>query len=272
MASYHRCHNCGCETDVSNAIAAFEENPHCRQCGLSVAESDSKMTDDLVNMMGQHFHLNPVQTQNASMPSTPQVSPQPAPITYITQHYHHSAHQVPERSASEVLEEAGVNASALLPSQILLFKGADDNQKQRLVELWRIAPPTPGSQLPPSANENWPQTSMDQEEEAARIRWEAMERERLKNLCALPGYDARSAAEPYMTNLYKDASSTSEHDRPSDDYKRCKDPVYNHAREWWAVGLDTEPMEHQYGLLQHMMWSQGDLYTPKRQDEDQEML
>lgn len=224
-------------------------------------------------MMGQHFHLNPMQNQNDSMPPTPQVSPQSGPVTYITQHYHHSAHKAPERQASDILEEAGVNASALLPSQIVLFKAADDEQKQRLVELWRIAPPTPGNQLPPSVEGNWPQTSMEQEEEAARMRWEAMERDRLKNLCALPGYDSRSAAEPYIKSLYNDASNAqSETQTVQEDYKRCKDPVYNHSRQWWQVGIDTEPMEHQYGLMQQMMWAQHDLYAPKRQDDDHEML
>lgn len=186
------------------------------------------------------------------MPATPQVSPQPTPIAYITQHYHHSAHQVSnqEKPVSEILEEAGVNASALLPSQILLFKNADGEQKQRLVELWRISPPAPGNQLPPWANTNWPQTNMELEEEAARLRWEAMERDRLKSLCALPGYDSRSNAEPYMTNLYDKASSTmsATQTTPSseaEEYKRCKDPVYNHSREWWQVGVDSEPMEHQ---------------------------
>lgn len=221
-------------------------------------------------MMGRHFNLNPVQAQDASMPATPQVSPHQGPITYITQHYHHSGHQVVEKQASDVLQEAGVNASVLLPSQITLFKNADDDQKQRLVELWKIAPPTAGTQLPPAASSNWPQTSMELEEEAARLRWETMERERLKNLCALPGYDGRSA-EPYMTNLFN-ASNNTATSVTGDDYKRCKDPVYNHSREWWQVGLDTEPMEHQYGLLQHMMWAQPEPAVARHQDEDQEML
>lgn len=226
------------------------------------------MEADLVSMMGQHFHLNPVQPQHdASMPSTPQVSPQTAPIAYITQHYHHSSHQVPsiEQPVSDVLEEAGVNASALLPSQILLFKNADDEQKHRLVELWRISPPTPGNQLPPNVNRNWPQTSMDQEEEAARLRWEATEREKLKSLCALPGYDGRGNAEPYMTNLYKDMSAHSEsRAQPVQEYQRCKDPVYNSSRQWWEVGM--EETENQYGVWQHMM--QYGHYTGPRQDQD----
>jgi hypothetical protein len=231
------------------------------------------MTDELVSMMGRHFNLNPIQPTDASMPPTPQVSPHQGPITYITQHYHHSGHQVMEKQASDILQEAGVNAAVLLPSQLALFKNADDEQKQRLVELWRIAPPTAGTQMPPAVTSNWPQTSMEQEEEAARIRWETMEQERLKSLGALPGYDTRDA-EPYMTNLFTNTSHRTEDSAQNteDGYKRCKDPVYNHSREWWQVGLDTEPMEHQYGLLQHMMWAQPDFGSPKRQDDDEEML
>lgn len=205
------------------------------------------------------------------MPPTPQVLPQTGPVTYITQHYHHSGHQAPERQVSELLEEAGVNASILLPSQISLFRNADDEQKHRLVELWRIAPPTPGKQLPPSADGNWPQTSMEVEEEAARLRWEQMERDRLTELGALPSHDPQGGAEPYMTGLYNEVSDSPK-PAVNEEYKRCKDPVYNHSREWWQVGIDTEPMEHQYGLMQHMMWAQNDLYAPKRQQEDYEML
>ena len=206
------------------------------------------MYAELTGMMSSHLNL--VQPQHdQSMPATPQVSPQPAPIAYITRHYHHSAHQVPnsERPISDILEEAGVNASALLPVQILLFKNADEEQQRRLVELWKISPPAPGNQLPPWANTNWPQSNMELEEEAARMRWEALERDRLKNLCALPGYDNRATAEPYMKNLFASATATSA--QQTGENKRCKDPVYNHSREWWQMGADAEPMEHQVSLV-----------------------
>ena len=237
------------------------------------------MQDELVTMMSQHMHLNPIQDNDASMPPTPHVSPQPAPITYITQHYHHSGHQVPaDVQASSVLEAAGIDASALLPSQIGLFKNADDEQRQRLVELWRIAPPTPGNQLPGVQMGNWPQTSMEQEEEGARQRWETAERERLKNLCALPGYDSRRQAEPYIVSLYNQVPNANGVTAPPEpnsakqhepEYQHCKDPVYN-SREWWQMS-EEEPMEHQYGMLQAMMYGNGIEY-PSAREEDEEML
>ena len=224
------------------------------------------MQDDLVNMMSRHLQLNAVQQQDASMPATPQVSPQPAPITYITQHYHHSSHQASTDSqASSDLEKAGINASALLPTQLALFQNADLEQKQRLVELWRIAPPTFGNQMLASDMICWPQTSMEKEEEAARHRWEAIERDKLKNLCALPGYDNR---EPYIVGGYENMHAT----QASDEYKQSKDPVYNRSREWWEMS-DQEPMEHQYGMLQSMMYGNGIEYVqPPKHDEDEEML
>jgi hypothetical protein len=241
------------------------------------------MQDDLVSMMSRHLQLSPTQQHHeGSMPPTPQVSPQPAPITYITQHYHHSAHQAStnDSQASSELEKAGINAAALLPTQLALFKNAESEQKSRLIELWRISPPTYGNQMMASDMDNWPQTSMEKEEMAARHRWEESEREKLKNLCALPGYDDR---EPYIVSGYNNLPNingviapgefASPHpQQASEEYKRCKDPVYN-SREWWQLS-DEEPMEHQYGMLQQMMFGNGIEYgaSNRHRDEDEEML
>lgn len=240
------------------------------------------MQDDLVNMMSRHLQLNPVQHQDSSMPPTPQVSPQPGPITYITQHYHHSAHQAStsDSQVSSILENAGINAAALLPTQLSLFSNAQPEQQQRLVELWRISPPTPGHQMMPNDMGNWPQTSMEKEEEAARHRWEK-EREGLKNLTAFPAYDNRNHAEPYIMNGYSDSNINgvtartefNGMDQNGGEYRRCKDPVYN-SREWWS--MDDQPMEHQYGLLQHMMYGNMNAFEYSNnkppEDDDEEML
>jgi hypothetical protein len=242
------------------------------------------MQDDLVNMMSRHLQLNPAQQhQDASMPPTPQVSPQSAPVAYITQHYHHSAHQAStsDTQVSTALEEAGINAAALLPTQLSLFRNAGPEQRQRLIELWRIAPPAYGNQLIPGDMSNWPQTSMEQEEEAARYRWEESERERLKNLCALPGYDSRTQAEPYIVSGYNNLPNINGVTAPSEfantpqqnpEYKRSNDPVYKN-KEWWILS-DEEPMEHQYGMLQQMMYGNGIEYgtSSRHADEDEEML
>ncbi|KIW17482.1 hypothetical protein PV08_04676 [Exophiala spinifera] len=261
MASaFHRCQFCGYETDLSNNIAVFEENPHCRQCGLSASESDTKMQEDLINLMTRNLQLNPIQHQHdMSMPPTPQVVPQASPITYITQHYHHSAHQVQsdDLPVSSIIEQAGINASALFPSQLQLFKHADSEQRSRLIQLWQIAPPGYGNQMHPDALGNWPQTSMEREEEAARYRLEVAEQDKMKNLWGLPDAEARNA-EPYMTHGYAtddanraEASTTAAKDA---EYRHSNDPAYD-SREWWHLS-DGEPMEHQYGMLQQM-WGYG---------------
>ncbi|KIV78050.1 hypothetical protein PV11_09813 [Exophiala sideris] len=272
MASaFHRCQYCGYETDLSGNLAVFEENPHCRQCGLSASESDIKMQDDLINMMTKNLQLSSLPPQtDMSTPPTPQVVPQSPPITYITQHYHHSSHQVQSHDipVSTALEQSGINASALFPSQLQLFKDADPEQRSRLIELWRIAPPSWGPQMQPDEFGNLPQTSMVKEEEIARYRLQLAEHERLKILAGLPGYEKRGA-EPYMVHGY----TTMDEDSPAMNgtvYKPSSDPAYN-SREWWHLSAE-EPMEHQYGMLQQM-WGYGFDYSPagKRNDGDAEM-
>lgn len=237
------------------------------------------MQDELVALMSRNMHLSAIQpsAQDMSTPSTPQVIPQAAPITYITQHYHHSSHiasmQVQEIQASTVLEEAGVNASALLPSQLQLFKNAAPDQQQRLVELWRISPPTFGNQMPSRYMSNWPQTSMEIEEEAAQERWTKQEQERLKNLSVLPS----QMAEPYMAQGYDSLPNINGVTAPSEfagnppkatDYRQSNDPAYQ-GREWWNL-TDAERMEHQYGMIQQMQMGYDNSYGSQR-DVDQEM-
>lgn len=154
---------------------------------------------------------------------------------------------------STILKEAGVNADALLPSQLQLFKNAQRDQQERLVELWRIAPPTYGDQLVSGALGNWPQTSFEMEEEAARQRWNKQEQERLKNLSVLPGQEPRTHAEPYMCDGYDRDMNT---DNGIQAQRQATDPAYNREREWWHMAAE-EPMEHQYGMVQQVQMLRG---------------
>jgi len=238
------------------------------------------MQDDLVNMMTRNLQLTPLEhQQDMSMPPTPQVVPQAAPITYITQHYHHSAHQVQPHDlpVSAVLEQSGINASALFPSQLQLFKSADPEQRMRLMELWQISPPSYGNQMHPNDLGNWPQTSMEKEEEAAKYRLQEMEQERLKNLCALPGPEGRNA-EPYILQCYDALPNINGLTAPAEygstvvkenEYKQSNDPAYD-SREWWHLS-DEEPMEHQYGMLQQIYGYHVDYSSAPRNDGDAEM-
>ena len=233
------------------------------------------MQDDLIYMMSRNLQLTPNQ-HDMSMPSTPQVIPQTTPITYITQHYHHSAHQAPnDLPASTLLEQAGITASALFPSQLQLFKNAGPEQRSRLIELWQIAPPTHGDQMHTDRLGNWPETSMEREEEAAKYWYQLNEQERLKNLCALPGYAVKPSAEPYIVHGYEaypnsnGMTDLSTAMMKEEEYKRSTDPVYK-TREWWHLS-DDEPMEHQYGMLQQMWGSGIDYSAGRRNDGDSEM-
>jgi len=241
------------------------------------------MQEELSDLMARNMHLsnNTIQpTFTAVTPPTPQLDPQPTPIAYITQHYHHSTHQVRTTTANDVpasqtLREAGIDASVLFPSQLCLFKHAEPDQQLRLIELWRIAPPTYGQQMLSKNLGNWPQTDIEQEEEAARHRWDKMsERERERNLNV---EQAKNTAEPYMVDGYDDLSKlhgvAPTNQAPhvdldkSEEYNRFNDPVYS-SREWWQHMSET-PMEHQYGVLEQMRITG---YGAVDMDGDKEML
>ncbi|KAL2359958.1 hypothetical protein RJZ56_007188 [Blastomyces dermatitidis] len=181
----HHCTYCGHDSEISNSLAAFAENPYCRQCGLSAAEGDSKMQDDLAILFARQMSVAGISNPNqntasppqsmvpAVIPPTPDMSPSPPstpstsiprPIAYsISQHYHHSAHQLPGTgawsttlsatlhamqqagiSAEEMLFQHNVDPTALFPSQLTLFTQADVDQKSRLIELWQISRPSAG--------------------------------------------------------------------------------------------------------------------------------
>lgn len=121
------------------------------------------------------------------------------PITYVSQHYTHSYHVAPIRSAQQeptkthievseletVLLRNSIDPSLLFPSQIDLFQNADDDQRLRLLELWRISPPQGRQGYPAGVDYNtsrqlydWPPTSLAQEEAMAKLRYERMLEER----------------------------------------------------------------------------------------------
>ncbi|KAH8815410.1 hypothetical protein F5884DRAFT_177270 [Xylogone sp. PMI_703] len=189
-------------------------------------------------------------SRNLSLHNPPPVAPveqaadTSSQITYsISQHYHHSAHvakQTP-RSTSEppqtdqltteiILSRHGVDAATLFPSQIELFRSAEPGQQMRLIELWRISPPNYGGHALAQDLGTWPATSLQQEEEMAKLRHERqMMQERIAQaghhqhsvdniddamsdestngpLTPIQGGDGRwnaADAEPYMSSGYE---------------------------------------------------------------------
>lgn len=121
------------------------------------------------------------------------------PITYVSQHYTHSHHVVPIRHIPQepaktqidvseleaILLRNSIDPSLLFPSQIDLFQNADDDQRLRLLELWRISPPQGRQGYPANVDYNtsrqlydWPPTSLAQEEAMAKLRYDKMLEER----------------------------------------------------------------------------------------------
>ncbi|CAG8971662.1 hypothetical protein HYALB_00003130 [Hymenoscyphus albidus] len=199
--------------------------------------------EELATLFARNLHLD-----NNYVAPQPEAAPAPAPapveepyVYSISQHYHHSAHVVPQqqpaRPASEpprtdqltteiILARHGVDVSTLFPSQLDLFKTADAGQQMRLVELWRICPPDYGGHA--LTQDHWPATSFQQEESMAKLRYErqmleerasrtngdqSMDSDTMSEtsnspLTPIQGGDGRwanvpSCAEPYMMSGYE---------------------------------------------------------------------
>lgn len=205
-----------------------------------------------------------------------------APLTFASAHYTHSTHlttdtqsepartppppyreaMMPEAMA-EILIQNSIDPSSLLPNQMELFAGADYEQRLRLLELWRISPPSyPREQHIQAQHE---QTSVGKEEAEAKARYEQQMQARtmlrvdhdLDAYCSEPvstvtavklraasiasgaAYLAKGEAEPYMSNGYQQLHS---------------DPVYA-AGLWHSSYAQAQPqttMEDQYGMYEQI--------------------
>jgi len=112
------------------------------------------------------------------------------PVHYISSHYTQTAHIRPDTTSepsrsppppyhealvpeamAETLRQHSIDPSALLPNQIHLFQNADYEQRLRLLELWRIAPPLYPLEMHLMAGK-WTPTSVEMEEADARARYE----------------------------------------------------------------------------------------------------
>lgn len=189
--------------------------------------------DELAMLFSRNLTFNPEVQQRQEAPVQAQAPEQP--IVYsISQHYHHSAHinkpvsqeqiipvpEEPPRPSSEPpqgdtllaenqLRMCNIDPATLTPAQLQLFRTADDPQKQRLAELWSIAPPTKSGDIPSLA---WSSTSVEHEERLARARYE---REQEQKMMSLDGTSVQTSdgtwapqrsssdSEPYMTSGYE---------------------------------------------------------------------
>ncbi|KAJ5913467.1 hypothetical protein N7504_002350 [Penicillium tannophilum] len=213
----HQCPFCGHVSDISLSLAAFIENPHCIQCGLSVSEGNEKLQDELAALFNRQMAI--------------ESPPEPRPLSYsISQHYHHSTHVVPspnpppqactDPTPIEILQHHGLDPSTMLPHQLDLFQNADAEQRQRLIQTWQLYARSSGGLTNSESIFTGGDLRMD---------------------------DSKTQAEPYMVSGYQT------HQQPTEPttghpYTSATDPVYK-SQHWWEVA-GTEPMESQYGVFQ----------------------
>ncbi|MCJ1412889.1 hypothetical protein MMC19_006989 [Ptychographa xylographoides] len=277
------------------------------------------MQEDLAKMFAQHMSFS-------RMEETPRAaSPAQSPIDYsISQHYTHSAHipsnnvlpansdvptstlvPSPEAGIKEVLARHGIDPSRLLPSQITLFQLAALDQQTRLLELWHISPPEYTEYGAADLSDelgSWQHTTLEQEEEMARLRYQRKVSSGATN-CEEPtnnrvnggqvdstyGNGDQHAMEPYIKSGYEVLAERDYNQQAnivsypkekylpsmaahSDHYSHSIDPAYS-GKGWWEV-YSEQPMEHQYGMFDQMSQMQSQTQTAggSFNQEDEEML
>ncbi|KAF2474831.1 uncharacterized protein BDR25DRAFT_322973 [Lindgomyces ingoldianus] len=304
----HYCNICTYNTTVPFTASVFSENQSCSHCGTISAginvrgkqeEETNMQQEELARLFSANLTLSQAQPQYTPSPPQPEQQIEPvhqqqeqqqrassSAIVYASQHYTHTHHVVPIRhipkesvkthiDASElegILLRNSVNPRLLFPSQIDLFKNADDDQRLRLLELWRISPPQGRQGFPAGVDYNisrqlydWPPTSLAQEEAMAKLRYERMIDERAQAediqshqqqlnqsmddgmgsaavqatrdlLTSSP--DTRSA-EPYIVSGYDMLANR--------EYEESAKAAVNHLRESTRYNQATDPVYNNAG-------------------------
>ena len=267
--------------------------------------------DELAQLFAQNMQLShAAQQQMQQMQQAPVVEHIPHqsekqpdnPVSFISSHYTGTAHVRPDTTSepsrsppppyneavmpeamAEALRQHSIDPSALLPNQIHLFLNADHEQRLRLLELWRIAPPS--YPLEEHLNGTWISTSVEREEALARIRYEEQQmaaqqpqtreehgldthisepispireagedawppaaRMRVASIQANSRPETRHGeAEPYVVNGYAAAEAS-----------KALDPVYAAAVGLWQAPSyaqaveEQSSMEDQYGMYEQI--------------------
>ncbi|PVH94979.1 hypothetical protein DM02DRAFT_538359 [Periconia macrospinosa] len=266
-------------------------------------EEANMQQEELSRMFSAHMSLSqaPQQQQQLSQPESeqqqqqqvPQEQPPPygeieqvsQPITYISQHYTHSYHVAPVRHTASappstqaepseleaMLLRNSIDPALLFPSQIDLFKNADNDQRLRLLELWRISPPQGRQGYPSGLDYNtsrqlydWPPTSLAQEEAMAKLRYESLmedkaQQEAIQNhqqeLDESMDTESGASAEPYIVSGYDMLAAREYEQSAKTSYNQATDPVYVHPGSnggLWEKNVGSiYDMENQYGAFAH---------------------
>ena len=191
------------------------KSPGADVAGHSAAEMNSTQHDELAQLFAQNMQLSQQAAQHQQqqaqqmhrdpemVEAVTQISEKEQsggqPIAYISSHYTGTAHVRPTdvtsepsqsppppynesfmpEAMAETLRQHSIEPAALLPNQIHLFLNADYEQRLRLLELWRIAPPS--YPLEDHLNGTWVTTSVQREEDLARARYERQQQRGLRH-------------------------------------------------------------------------------------------
>lgn len=263
------------------------------------------MQEELAKMFTQNMRFsNDLKSQQIETPG------ETAPVIYsITQHYHHSAHLASndapfevshtrspatvgpgQTAVKDILIQHGVDLSKLLPTQLNLFQQAAPDQQSRLLQLWSISPPEYvglGAQDLADQLGAWEQTTVEQEEETAKLRYQrkmAQQGVSPTNQHMSPE-SARSksadhcAIEPYMPSGYELLAQRDYNQQlrtgsgvAGNHYNQAMDPAFE-SKEWWEV-FPGQPMEHQYGMFYQLNQFRPTMQTSggAQGQDDEEML
>jgi hypothetical protein len=208
-------------------------------------------------------------------------------IHYASVHYTPTAHIRPGDSYSEpsrspppaymdalmpeamvdVLRQNSIDPSSLLPNQIELFANAQYEQQLRLLELWRIAPPSyPTQALRHDAAAHL--TSVELEAQRAKLRYEQQMQQ--PRSVAIP-----ESAEPYMLSGYEQHQPRQQ-DHRSSLSQAAVDPVYAASSGLWSAGqANAQQMEAQYydQIRNHADWERmNERMMHERLGRDDEMV
>lgn len=174
--------------------------------------------DELAQLFARNMNFTQPLPQHPVTPDK-QFHTDAQPIVYASTHYTPTAYLRPSESPfrsdsamggaveniDSTLIQHSINPASLSPSQIKLYTNADYEQRLRLLELWRISPPE-NDELMQQSSGTWPLSSMAQEEEMARIRYERQAYEREQQDMGNgreTGFDAVSTeVEPYIESGY----------------------------------------------------------------------
>ncbi|EER36720.1 conserved hypothetical protein [Histoplasma capsulatum H143] len=219
----HHCTYCGHDSEISNSLAAFAENPYCRQCGLSAAEGDSKMQDDLAILFARQMSVAGIPSPNqklasppqsmvpAVMSPTPDMSPSPLPllplhlppISYNISQHTITPHTAPAQEAGQrrFLQPARHAASRNLSGRNTV-PTQHVEQKTRLIELWQISRPNVRKANPFDSGIPTSSSSLPSRMQSARdtmIDVDCMD----QDARSTTGLDDSQHAEPYVMSGYE---------------------------------------------------------------------